>query len=245
MFKQIVTHGSIQDFFRSTLITWWKHRDLIGKSSHKRTPMRGQCIVWICGVQQRFQIKIKSRYIFRDQFLPLLNALWKDLRLNEKLPDAKSSIRIQRKPKIIFGWDLQNYKRLLGHDEARHHKHRRRVQSFHWILLEVFSEEGTGRKWTGDRFQKQFNRALFDVQSYFFSDPTDQGHGNSAQRSSLVMSSSRYALTRASSKTLSLQQPRVSMPRLTGLNSGQKLLNKILGDSLHLPKLINNRITFD
>ncbi len=109
------------------------------------------------------------------------------------------------------------------------------------FCFEVFGEDGTGRKWTGIKYQKQFNRAIFDVQAFFFSDPDIRSKANQ-YKSEICESYKSLCIN-----SIEFQDSITSTTKSINATFNRfylwaQSLNAILGDSIKTPHLSNNRI---
>ena len=97
------------------------------------------------------------------------------------------------------------------------------------------------RKWTGSEYESRFNRSIFDVMSFAFSnlDVRNRVKG----KESLIENAFRDLCTNDNDFRSSIEATTKSVGAThKRLSSWNKIINENLGANLHVPLLIDNRI---
>jgi hypothetical protein len=111
------------------------------------------------------------------------------------------------------------------------------------LCFEVFGERNVGRRWVNNNFQGQFNRALFDVLSYFFASPEirDAVTGNHEQ----ILAAFKVIFTSEDFVTSITTTTKSIGATYTRFHQWGIALHGVLGDCVPIPQLNgNNRIVF-
>lgn len=111
------------------------------------------------------------------------------------------------------------------------------------FCFQVFGERNVGRKWGDGSFQGQFNRALFDVLSYYFSIPAvraaSDGRNAEIFDGFKSLSASPGFVTSITTTTKSINAT------YTRFREWATTLRRVIGNSVPVPELNqNNRIVF-
>lgn len=122
----------------------------------------------------------------------------------------------------------------------------RRIQEFEEAIKAaevIFGPENVGRKWIGDKFERNFNRAVFDVIVFYFAD--NEIRSKALENKDIVLDSFKALCTTNTAFRNSIESTTKSMGS-TGnrFNLWGDELKKALGMEFQIPTLIDNRIRF-
>lgn len=99
--------------------------------------------------------------------------------------------------------------------------------------FDIFSED-TFRRWEGDRFQRRFNRAVFDVMTYYFRDADTRGIA--VQNAEQVVEVFKHLCETDREFTDSIRvTPKTTWATFTRLQIWGRVLQKTLGHELDIP----------
>lgn len=109
--------------------------------------------------------------------------------------------------------------------------------------ISIFGSENVGRKWIGNKFEKNFNRAVFDVIAFYFSD--DRIRSAALNKSDEVLQSFKFLCENNNKFRTSIESTTKSM-NSTGLrfNLWGEELKRVLGLDFEVPVLVDKRIIF-
>ncbi len=111
------------------------------------------------------------------------------------------------------------------------------------FCFDLFGNNNVGKKWENETFQGQFNRALFDVQAYYFSFPEIRAAASNNKETiltkfKLLFANSNNFVASITSTTKSIDFT------FTRFHEWAVMLKEVLGDCIEVPELIENRIVF-
>jgi hypothetical protein len=107
----------------------------------------------------------------------------------------------------------------------------------------IFGMENVGRKWTGEKFEKNFNRAVFDVIVFYFAD--DKIRSAALEEKDSVLNSFKTLCASDIKFRNSIESTTKSMISTSSrFNRWGDELKKALGMDFQVPILIDNRIKF-
>jgi hypothetical protein len=106
----------------------------------------------------------------------------------------------------------------------------------------IFGKENSFRKWKGDRFENRFNRALFDVMMFYFSDPGFREV--SLTKKDPILAAFKNLCVTDEKFVFSIERTTKSIEStyLRVFKWGQVLKDTTDYDGIHIPTLVNNRI---
>ena len=114
------------------------------------------------------------------------------------------------------------------------------LEASHLTIKSIF-DKNSYRKWTGSDFENRFNRSIFDVMTYSFSDPQARIAvvGNEVIVSDAFKDLCSNDIEFRNSIESTTKSVWATHKRLSSWN---EKLNAVLGTNLHVPQLINNKI---
>lgn len=108
----------------------------------------------------------------------------------------------------------------------------------------IFRPENVGRKWTGKKFETDFNRAVFDVISFYFSN--DKIRSAALKKNDDVLQSFKYLCENNNKFRNSIESTTKSMNSTSSrLNLWGEELRRVLGMDFNVPVLADKRIIFE